>query len=70
MADREEIYKIYNIYPVLKIDDNTYDVVLVVVAHNQFKIFGLNKIKASCKKNNVIFDIKNLFKNNELDFKL
>jgi UDP-N-acetyl-D-galactosamine dehydrogenase len=70
LADREETYKIYNIYPILKINENTYDAVLVVVAHNQFKIIGLNKIKASCKKNHIIFDIKNLFNCNELDFKL
>jgi UDP-N-acetyl-D-galactosamine dehydrogenase len=62
--------KIYNTNPILKIDDHTYDVILVLVAHNQFKNFGLNKIKASCKKNHIIFDIKNLFKNNKLDFKL
>jgi UDP-N-acetyl-D-galactosamine dehydrogenase len=70
LADREEVYKIYNTNPILKIDDHTYDVILVLVAHNQFKNFGLNKIKASCKKNHIIFDIKNLFKNNKLDFKL
>ena len=70
LADREEIYKIYNTNPILKIDDHTYDVILILVAHNQFKNFGLNKIKASCKKKHIIFDIKNLFKNNKLDFKL
>jgi len=70
LADRENINNIYKKYPIIKIDDNVYDAVLIAVAHNEFKKIGLNKIKTSCKKNNVIFDLKNLFNSNEVDFKL
>jgi UDP-N-acetyl-D-galactosamine dehydrogenase len=69
LADKEEINKIYNIYPIEKISDNIYDSVLIAVAHNEFKTIGLNNIKNSCKKNHIIFDIKNLFNSNQVDFK-
>jgi UDP-N-acetyl-D-galactosamine dehydrogenase len=70
LADKEDINKIYNIYPIIKMDDNVYDAVLIAVAHDEFKKIGLNKIKASCKKNHVIFDLKNLFNSNRVDLKL
>ena len=60
-ADSEEIYKMYGIYPNLKLRQNTYDAVLLAVAHKQFKIMGLGNIKNLCKKTNVIYDLKNLF---------
>ena len=69
-VNREEIKKIYDIFPNSKLNENTYDAVLIPVAHDEFKTLGLNKIKNLCKKNNVIFDLKNLFKSSEVDFKL
>ena len=70
LADREDINDIYNIYPIIKTDNNVYDAVLIAVAHNEFKTIGLNKIKALCKKTHVIFDLKNLFNSNKVDLKL
>ena len=69
-VDREEIKKIYNIYPNLKQSQNMYDAVLISVAHKQFKKIGLTKIKNLCKKNHVIFDLKNLFNSDQVDLKL
>ena len=69
-ADKEEIKKIYKIYPSSKTDKNTYDAVLIAVAHKEFKKLGLTNIKNLCKKNHVIFDLKNLFNSNKVDFKL
>ena len=69
-VDREEIKKIYDIYPNLKLSQNSYDAVLIAVAHNEFKTIGLNKIKNLCKKNHVIFDLKNLYNSNQVDLKL
>ncbi len=69
-ADKEEIKKIYNTYPCSKTDKNTYDAVLIAVAHKEFKKLGLTKIKNLCKKNHIIFDLKNLFNSNKVDFKL
>jgi UDP-N-acetyl-D-galactosamine dehydrogenase len=69
-VDREEIKKMYNIYPNLKQSQNMYDAVLISVAHKQFKKIGLTKIKNLCKKNHVIFDLKNLFNSDQVDLKL
>ncbi|MDA8933368.1 Vi polysaccharide biosynthesis UDP-N-acetylglucosamine C-6 dehydrogenase TviB [Candidatus Pelagibacter ubique] len=69
-ANREEIKKIYDIFPNSKLNENTYDAALILVAHDEFKTLGLNKIKKLCKTNHVIFDLKNLFKSNQVDLKL
>jgi UDP-N-acetyl-D-glucosamine/UDP-N-acetyl-D-galactosamine dehydrogenase len=69
-ADKEEIHNIYDIYPNSKPSENTYDSVLIAVAHNEFKTIGLANIKNLCKKNHVIFDLKNLFNSNQVDLKL
>ena len=69
-VDREEIKKIYDIYPNSKLNPNTYDAVLIAVAHDQFKTISFTNIKNLCKKIHVIFDLKNLFNNNLVDLKL
>ena len=69
-ADREDVKKIYNIYPNSKLNQNSYDAVVIAVAHNEFKILSLSDIKDLCKKNHVIFDLKDLFNSNQVDFKL
>ena len=55
---------------VSKLIKNSYDAILIAVAHNVFKKIGLTNIKNLCKKNSVIFDLKNLFNSNQVDFKL
>ena len=69
-VDREETKKIYDVYPNLKLSQNTYDAVLIAVAHDEFKTMGLSNIKKLCKKNHVIFDLKNLFNSKQVDLKL
>jgi len=69
-ANREEIKKIYDIFPNSKLNENIYDAVLISVAHDEFKALGLNKIKKLCKTNHVIFDMKNLYNSDQVDFKL
>ena len=69
-ADKDEVNKIYDIYPNSKLSQNTYDAVLIAVAHNKFKSIGLTNIKNSCKKVHVIFDLKNLFESKQVDLKL
>ena len=69
-VDREEIKKIYNIYPITDMSQNTYDAVIIAVAHNEFKTVKLNQIKTLCKKNHIIFDLKNLYNSDSVDLKL
>ena len=69
-AEKEEVKNIYGIYPNNKPSENTYDAVLISVAHDKFKKIGLANIKNLCKKKHVIFDIKNLFNSSDVDFRL
>ncbi len=68
--EKEEIKKIYNVYPKNNLVEKNYDAILIAVAHDKFKAFGLKNIKKLCKKNHVIFDLKNLFNSNQVDLKL
>ncbi len=49
---------------------NFYDVIIIAVAHNQFIRLGINKIKKFAKKKSVIFDVKSVFKESEVDGRL
>ena len=69
-VDKEILKKNYGINPNLQLGYNTYDAVLIAVAHNEFKKLGLAKIKNLCKKTHLIFDLKNIFNSNQVDFKL
>ena len=60
-TDKKEIKKLYNINPLSKLHQNTYDSILIAVAHEKFKNMGKKYISNLCKKNHVIFDLKYLF---------
>jgi len=44
---------------------NYYDCVIISVAHKQIKNIGIKSILSFTKKNNLIFDLKNIFKYNK-----
>jgi len=71
-ANREEIKNIFNIYPYSESEliDNTYDGVIIAVAHKKFKEMGIKAISNLCKKNNVIYDLKYLFDKNQTSLRL
>ncbi len=69
-ANIEEVKKIYNVSPISNLINNKYDAVIIAVAHNIFKSFGFDAIEDLCKKKNVIYDLKNLFKSHKIDLKL
>tara|TARA_B100001057_G_scaffold500039_1_gene613127 strand:+ start:1188 stop:2468 length:1281 start_codon:yes stop_codon:yes gene_type:complete len=60
-ADKLEIKKIYNTYPISKLYKNKYDSVIIAVAHEKFKDLGIKFISSLCKKNYFIYDLKSLF---------
>ena len=60
-ADKIEIKNVYNIFPISKLSKNTYDSILIAVAHKKFKKMGFKFISNLGKKNHVIFDFKYLF---------
>ena len=69
-VDREVIKKEYNVYPNEELRENTYDGIIVAVAHEKFKKMGIKTILGLCKKTRVVFDLKNLFNSSQVDIKL
>tara|TARA_Y100000389_G_scaffold167531_1_gene172764 strand:- start:11888 stop:13171 length:1284 start_codon:yes stop_codon:yes gene_type:complete len=61
-AHKSEIKKVYGINPLIEPSVDTYDGVLISVAHQKFKNTGIKVIANYCKKNHIIYDLKNLFK--------
>ena len=60
-ADPESAMEEYGLEVLSEPQKNSYDAVIIAVAHECFKELGLEKIKRFCKKNNVIFDVKYIF---------
>ena len=50
--------------------NNNYDGIIIAVAHSIFKKMGLDNLKRHCNRNNVIYDIKDLYNSKEVDLKL
>lgn len=69
-ADPEEIKNTFNSYPISLLTKNTYDGVIIAVAHDQFKALKINAISKLCKKNHIIYDLKHLFNKSEVDLRL
>jgi UDP-N-acetyl-D-glucosamine/UDP-N-acetyl-D-galactosamine dehydrogenase len=69
-VDDESIKKIYGVYPKLKLSENTYDGILITVAHNEFKNMGIKAILKLCKKDRIIYDLKYLFFKDQVDLRL
>jgi UDP-N-acetyl-D-galactosamine dehydrogenase len=64
-ADKEGTKKIYDIYPHSELSQNTYDAIIISVGHKKFKTMGIKAISNLCKKNHIIYDLKNLFTQNK-----
>jgi UDP-N-acetyl-D-glucosamine/UDP-N-acetyl-D-galactosamine dehydrogenase len=70
LANREEIKETYGVYPNTKLNQNTYDGIIIATAHETFKTMGAKAIKNLCKKNHIIYDLKSLFSKEEVDLRL
>ena len=54
----------------MKLVKNNYDGIIIAVAHNKFREMGINAIFNLCKKNHVIYDLKNLFNSKKVSLRL
>lgn len=70
LADEKEVKKEYGINLVKKIKNGFYDGIILAVAHDQFKKWGVKKIKKLAKKNAVFFDVKSIFDKKDSDLRL
>jgi len=69
-ANNFEVKKIYKIKPKKKLIQNTYDAILLTVAHHEFKKMNFENLIKLCKKNHIIYDLKYIYSVNQTSFRL
>ena len=70
IVNESDSIKEYNLKLIKKLKNNLYDGIIIAVSHKKFKDLGIKKIKMLCKKNGIIFDVKSMFKKQEVDLSL
>ena len=60
----------YKIIPIDEPIKGKYDVIILAVAHNEFKLLSEDLIRSYGKNNHILYDIKYLLKSNESDGRL
>lgn len=60
----------YNIIPVTEPRQSVYDVIIVAVAHRQFKAMGANVIRSFGKPGPVLYDLKYIMPVEQSDLRL
>jgi UDP-N-acetyl-D-galactosamine dehydrogenase len=66
----EEAFKEYGIRLTTKLTPATYDAILLLVAHDDFKSMGVDKIHALGKEQHVLFDVKSIYPKDQTDLRL
>lgn len=60
----------YGVTPVQNVVANSYDAVILAVAHHQFKNMGVDAIRALGKSSHVLYDLKYVLDASEVDIRL
>jgi UDP-N-acetyl-D-galactosamine dehydrogenase len=69
-ADPDEAEHEYGLRPVKKPRAGGYDAVVMGVAHDEFRKMGIGKVRKLGRRNHVLYDIKYVFKADEVDGRL
>lgn len=72
-VDIDEAQQEYGISPIndsASLENNSYDGIILAVAHNQFVEMGVEQIRALGKSNHVLYDLKYLFDSSLSDIRL
>ena len=69
-VDTQEAEQEYGINSIEQPTIGKYDAIVIAVAHNLFKELTLKKIKTYGKQDHILYDVKYLFKANEVDGRL
>lgn len=69
-ADGVECRHEYGIRPIRDLGRGRYDLVVVAVAHRQFRALGAAGVRRLCRKNHVVYDVKHVFPAGEVDGRL
>ena len=69
-VDVQEAEHEYGITPVQSVNTDTYDAVILAVAHDQFKAMGADEIRALGKEQHVLYELKYVHDATESDIRL
>lgn len=69
-ADAAEAEHEYGLSLIQSPEKNTYDAIIICVAHNQFREMGAEGIRALGKSNHVLFDVKHVLPKSAVDARL
>ena len=69
-ADKDQAIEEYGITPIIKPAENKYDAIVLAVAHDDFLSLTLEQIKAFGHDNHVLYDIKYLLDESQVDGRL
>jgi UDP-N-acetyl-D-glucosamine/UDP-N-acetyl-D-galactosamine dehydrogenase len=69
-ADPAEAHHEYGLELIKSPEKNTYDAIIICVAHNQFKEMGAQGIRALGKQTHVLFDVKHVLSKADVDARL
>jgi UDP-N-acetyl-D-glucosamine/UDP-N-acetyl-D-galactosamine dehydrogenase len=69
-VNKEEAFIEYGVKLIDEPTKKKYDAIVLAVAHDEFKLLSVDKLKAFCKDKHVIYDVKYLLKASESDGRL
>jgi UDP-N-acetyl-D-glucosamine/UDP-N-acetyl-D-galactosamine dehydrogenase len=69
-ADGQECRHEYGMRPIKNLKAKHYDVAVVAVAHKEFRDMGAAGVRRLCRKNHVLYDIKAVFRAEDVDGRL
>jgi len=69
-VDTAEAEREYNVTPVIEPAANSYDGIILAVAHNEFVEMGIHKIRSLGKSSHVLYDLKYVFAKEDTDIRL
>ena len=69
-VDYDEVYQEYGVKVIREISPDSYDGIIVAVAHKEFIDMGIDKIMSLGKESHIIYDLKNIFDSTKTDERL
>ena len=70
IVNSNEAFFEYGISPIDSPVKGKYDVIVIAVAHDEFKKMSVSDIKAFGKKDHILYDVKYLFNSKDVDGRL
>ena len=70
LALQDEVLELFGVNPITNLVKNTYDCMVITVAHDIFKKLDVKFIKSLGKDESIIYDLKQIYSNDSTDLQL